>query len=434
MNRTKRLALSICGPAAIFFLAASTQAGTYLASGHGGSNNAVNGQGVKRLTNFAAGNCAHCHEQHASVGGTEPAPVNGAPSPYGLFDTLSNNALCNFCHDTSQKNNADDIATQIAKTYSHDPNSAISPVLCVDCHNPHVAQTTTHQAAVDGNQVGDTATARSGPLLEVDGVQASWTTPSTPGAGSESLSNAILTAKNPITAEYELCFKCHGGQITGLTNLTGQFNPDNYAHHPVVLDATGQWRNATIRANYQTLLKSPWNANLDAAMYCSDCHGSETAGDPAGPHGSNNAYMLKLTGPGSSYDNLCLSCHADAYDGGTAGFPSAFSHDGGGANLAHKYQGENAGQNKLGCMACHGGPDLADYTKVSGVTSNGGGRTGLIHGENFMWVTPDSTTSPADKFLLGGYLLGIDIATRTCWAGMSGGTDGCHTTSVKYNW
>ena len=431
MNRTQRLALSICGPAAIFFLAASAQAGTYLDSAHGGYN--TSGKGVKRLTNYATGNCAHCHEQHASIGGSEPAPASGTPSPYGLFDVLDNNALCNYCHDTSVKNGADDIASQIAKTSSHDPASAISPVLCVDCHNPHVAQITTHSPAVDGNQVGNPTAPKSGPLLNVPGVSVSWTAPGTPGAGSETLNNATLAAKNPITAEYELCFKCHGGQVTGLTNLTGQFNPDNYAHHPVALDATGQWRNTTIRANYTTLLKAPWNANLDAAMYCSDCHGSETTGDPSGPHGSNNAYMLKATGPGSSYDNLCLMCHADAYNGGGAGFPSAFSHDGGGAGLAHKYQGENAGDNKLGCMACHGGPDLADYAKVSGVTSNGGSRNDLIHGENFMWQNPDGSSNPASSFLLGGYLLGINTATRSCWAGMSG-TDGCHLVTNPQTW
>ncbi len=430
MSKTRQQIFYRCGLTAIFLLTSTAVlAGNYLNSGHGGYNTA--GKGVSRLTGYATGNCAHCHEQHASIGGVEPAPTSGIPSAYGLFDTLSGNALCNYCHDTSVKNGAPDIAGQIAKTYSHDPASAISTVLCNDCHNPHVAKPGSHSAAVDGNQVGTTTTPLSGPLLKVDGVSATWTAPSLPGGGTETLSTAALTAKTPITAEYELCFKCHGGQIVGLTNLTGQFNPDNYAHHPIALDGTGQWRNAAIRANYTTLLKAPWNANLDAAMYCSDCHGSETGSDPAGPHGSSNPYMLKGTaGPGSSYDNFCLTCHVNAYNGGGV-TGSGFPHNS--TTAAHQYQGEAAGQNKLGCMACHGGPDNALYAKVTGVSSNGGGRVATIHGENFRWTNPDSSTSPADKFLLGGYLLGVNTTTRTCWAGMSG-TDACHLATTSKTW
>jgi len=435
MVKSRRNALCVYGVAALFWFAPTANAGTYLDSGHGGYN--TPGNGVSRLPGYAPGNCSHCHEQHASADGVEPAPVGGAPSPYALFDSLANNALCNYCHDISQKNGADNIADQIAKTYSHDPASAIGTVLCTDCHNPHVAQITTHSAAADGNSVGTPAAPKSGPLLEVAGVSAAWSPPATPIGGNENLSNAILTLKDPITAEYELCFKCHGGQIGGLTNLTGQFNPDNYAHHPVT--GTGQWSNATIRANYTTLLKPPWNANLDARMYCSDCHASETAGDPAGPHGSNNAYMLKAIGPGSSYDNLCLSCHADAYNGGAAGFPSPWSH---GSNGAHQYEGEAAGQNKLGCLACHGGPaGMADFTVVTGVSANGG-RVAAIHGENFMWQYPGSTnTNPADHFLVGGYLVGIRLSkynpgtgNGTCWAGMAGDIDGCGAMNGGKNW
>jgi|GEM_PF-4066999 len=432
MSNPRRKIFCLGGLASIFFLAASANGGTYLDSAHGGYNTA--GKGVKRLSGYASGNCAHCHEQHASIGGVEPAPAGGAPSPYGLFDDVVNsNALCNFCHDTSQSNGADNIASQISKTYSHSPTSSISMVLCTDCHNSHVAQTTTHSAAVDGNQVGTTAAAKSGPLLEVAGVSASWTPPGAPAGGTETLNNATLSGKNPITAEYELCFKCHGGQVGGLTNLSGQFNPDNFAHHPVT--GTGLWKNSLIQSYYAKILKAPWNANPNARMYCSDCHGSETTGDPAGPHGASNPYMLKAVGPGSSYDNLCLLCHVDQYKNGGLKILDAtytgYAH--GDGDAAHQYQGEAAGQNKLGCMACHGGPDNALYSKVGGVTSNGG-RLSAIHGENFNWKNPDGSTSPADKFLLGGYLLGVNTTTKTCWAGMSGSIDGCHLVTISKTW
>jgi hypothetical protein len=65
----------------------SLWAGDYRNSAHGGSNTA----GVQRSsmtsggTVYAAGNCGHCHEMHASVAGAEPAPDNSGPNPYTLF-------------------------------------------------------------------------------------------------------------------------------------------------------------------------------------------------------------------------------------------------------------------------------------------------------------------------------------------------------------
>ena len=56
-------------------------AGDYLDSAHGDSNNGVN----DRATGYIKGNCGHCHEQHASVGGSEPDPDDSGPSPFTLF-------------------------------------------------------------------------------------------------------------------------------------------------------------------------------------------------------------------------------------------------------------------------------------------------------------------------------------------------------------
>ncbi|MFH1009099.1 MAG: hypothetical protein V1800_16620, partial [Candidatus Latescibacterota bacterium] len=85
-------------------------AGPYLASAHGGAT------GVKRVSpgftaDYTTGNCAHCHEQHASINGEEPDPENQRPSPFALFADNFNTAktsapygvndnFCFYCHSS----------------------------------------------------------------------------------------------------------------------------------------------------------------------------------------------------------------------------------------------------------------------------------------------------------------------------------------------
>ena len=60
-------------------------AGVYLDSAHGDNNYGVNRSGASGFpTDYPEGFCAHCHEQHASIGGSEPSPTGG-PSDYLLF-------------------------------------------------------------------------------------------------------------------------------------------------------------------------------------------------------------------------------------------------------------------------------------------------------------------------------------------------------------
>lgn len=50
---------------------------------------------------YAKGNCSHCHEQHASIGGAEPDPSGGGPSKFVIFaDNFTNQSedFCFYCH------------------------------------------------------------------------------------------------------------------------------------------------------------------------------------------------------------------------------------------------------------------------------------------------------------------------------------------------
>ncbi len=85
---------------------------TYTVSAHGNTSYGVNRKAtsVEEGFGYSIGNCAHCHEQHASIGGAEPVPDGGNPSKYELFRSLfadQVDSFCMACHrdpaDTNQR-------------------------------------------------------------------------------------------------------------------------------------------------------------------------------------------------------------------------------------------------------------------------------------------------------------------------------------------
>lgn len=72
--------------------------GLYLDSAHGNTSYGVNRTSLS-IFGYSIGNCAHCHEQHASIDGSEPSPVNSEPSNYLLFDENFISQSQDFCFD-----------------------------------------------------------------------------------------------------------------------------------------------------------------------------------------------------------------------------------------------------------------------------------------------------------------------------------------------
>ena len=250
------------------------------------------------------------------------------------------------------------------------------------------------------------------------------------GDGGVGASSAV--GSTWVTREYQVCMKCHstyafdtpprlgdsgGGTPTGtngLLNFTdqamefqspathkgevstidsgafagtppGQTYTVNYrgnnhrGWHPVQ-DNTG--RTLAVRqmtaAGATTAWRAPFNAAADVGtqtMYCTDCHGSNTApadvvpaggedGSPWGPHGSSNNFLLKgewsaTTGAASSGNQtanaLCFKCHnptnyADRNGlGGISNRTTGFYNNGRG-NL-HAYHTDKIG--RIRCSWCH---------------------------------------------------------------------------------
>ncbi len=138
--------------------------------------------------------------------------------------------------------------------------------------------------------------------------------------------------------------------------------------HPVI-DSTG--RTPAVRGGADpNLWLAPWNQPDQIGvqtMYCSDCHGSETApgtiipqggenGRSWGPHGSNNDFILKggfsaRTGSPGTEGDICFKCHdfakyaTEAGDGSRSGFSN-------GENNLHAFHADKIGRN-LQCTWCH---------------------------------------------------------------------------------
>ncbi|MDJ0741501.1 MAG: cytochrome c3 family protein [Gammaproteobacteria bacterium] len=191
------------------------------------------------------------------------------------------------------------------------------------------------------------------------------------GDGGDGASTAVTSTW--VTREYQICLKCHsdfgyldnnvyptgnrpnlgdssGGTPSGTNGLTQYTNQAKEFQAPVTHQGVGTKPNSGAAAAYATnnhrswhpvmgptgrtlglrnAAAALWESPFDRAvgtqtMYCSDCHGSATAqgtvvptggenGNPWGPHGSTNNFILKgvwdsETGTGGQND-LCFKCH-----------------------------------------------------------------------------------------------------------------------------
>ena len=164
----------------------------------------------------------------------------------------------------------------------------------------------------------------------------------------------------------------HKGEITGADSGAGSgFTLNNHRSWHPVIDVTG--RSAAVRRmDPVNLFLSPWNGvNIGAqTMYCTDCHGSDTAqgtavpsggenGNPWGPHGSTNDFILKgswSSTTGQNPSGICFKCHSytnyatETNEGNRNGFESGFGGDKD-TNL-HAFHAKRVNK-PLQCMWCH---------------------------------------------------------------------------------
>ncbi len=316
----------------------SVNAGTYLNSAHGNSSYGVNRTSTSSL-GYARANCAHCHEQHASIDGSEPAPTGG-PSKYMLFyDTYvsQTDSICYKCHTDSSSlqsgglvnrsysyraggwtadtvndvqeafsfispgvsHSLADIQTFIAGKWGYTADS--TP--CIACHNPHAAQ---GDPANAGN-AQKTAAARGWPVSRpsqhsgddnawglwgddaaermsayTGGYQAPYryytTTPSALEPQGDAIAAPALAAQN--TTDYvTFCTDCHNATNTIYSTALGR------NLRTIDWDTAKHGKGAAVLDSGSDILPPYQNAQLGSyVLACTDCHE---------PHGSANVFFLR---------------------------------------------------------------------------------------------------------------------------------------------
>lgn len=306
-------------------------------------------------------------------------PMTSADQPAGreVHDIGTNNP------DVPNKRGADfvenpDLLGRATLTNRH--------VECTDCHNPHRviknrtfnANPSSPEAAGTHNHAAPHTNIASGVLKGIWGVEPTYgstafgslPTSFTVKRGDPGQGSSTAVSSSYLTREYQLCFKCHsnyafgnnppmlgsfrGGTPSGTNGMTRYTNIAMEYQSPAAHQGEGTAANSGSAAAFSTNNHRSWhpvmsqtgrtpavrNANANnwiapwaggvgtQTMYCTDCHGSDTAagtavpnggenGSPWGPHGSDNNFLLKgpwsgdrLTGTGEGQPtHLCFRCH-----------------------------------------------------------------------------------------------------------------------------
>jgi predicted CXXCH cytochrome family protein len=291
----------------------------------------------------STGTCAVCHRSHSS-NSARLLPTAGPES-----------TLCFTCHDGTganidvsaqflQANTQNDAST--SSFYRHDATAQTSHSLavsdefsgifnrhaeCGDCHNPHQSHGTTQAQETNSGWT---------PSYRLQGI--SGVSVANAGAGSTPAYTFHAGNGDPISREYELCFKCHSGSTTLIPNdlaypsrnmldAAVEFNPANASFHPVESAGTNPDRNGAMTASL--LGGNTWKFTPTSTVRCSNCHanGNLTLSSDPGVdlplHVSQYRGLLLrnyadrvLTNPGFSASDgyaatnftLCFLCHSDS--------------------------------------------------------------------------------------------------------------------------
>jgi hypothetical protein len=295
--------------------------GSYLDSAHGNNQGSDTGYGVKRNatgfpSDYARGNCAHCHEQHASIGGAEPAPTGG-PSKYELL--------------------ADNFSGETTNPYAQ------SDDVCFYCHVDSVTGTYQNPAfsnytysATFGGCPTTTGNCTIGTIFEAFNSTSYHNL-------NDVLSFAISSWSSTFTADSNPCSACHNVHKAKRScgKPSGSYN-DSYSaiskpsdHNNLWGDSTGE-KMSDYTGSYQapywygsTTYFEPYSANTtqngsnlpDYVTFCQDCHSSSmtsyglsntpidwtSTGDKHGKGISDgmNCYCTNTTGFLSPYPTAC---------------------------------------------------------------------------------------------------------------------------------
>lgn len=414
------LKMHLLGAACFFVFSTALHAGPYLSSAHG--NNAT--YGVSRpdmaTAGYSRGNCAHCHEQHASVGSAEPAPATG-PQGFLVFDQTPTGQTTNFCFNCHGATGGTAYQTGgfvVNRSYSYraggwtaDSMSSVEDAFslgsahnladitsfaagqawnfstasnaCAVCHDPHVVQgdpvnspNTAKPASPRGwvttlpsqhpttDLWGDDYTAPGpGNGERMDNYTNRYQAPyrydaTTPGNSGYEPDGSTTTDGSNLTDINTFCLDCHQNAVAVISSATISANPLTAGGFLTAID----WNNEKHgKGNADTWISvaSPYTSgggSLGYVLSCLDCHE---------PHGSSNYFLLRgevngavLSGAVTTGPNLSILCQRCHSNGWQAIHHSANDYP----------------YRTISCSGCHGGyPQNCGRCHFhGGITGSGG--------------------------------------------------------------
>ncbi len=367
---TKRFVFFILPWVSVFSPISDLFAGEYLDSAHGSSTTGVYrpvvGNTPPAGLGYSRGNCAHCHEMHGSIAGSEPLPSSGGASAHELFAHNFETArtttpysesdnFCFYCHNNptsaqSVLNNdysqnfgcAPQGTSTIMSTMNQVSYHNLYDVLnfsenqfswftnhsnpCNACHNPHLAKRNWVTPQDPANSAISIPTDHFSLWGTTETMGGSYNTRYEPPYCSDTLSNREPAASGDAVAGREntpdyvaFCTSCHTStNIIYSTTLSRNLRTIDWS-------SSGE-KHGVLLMDGSVSTKAPYDfppGGTNFVLSCLDCHE---------PHGSGNVMLLRrrangsdLTGPILSLNNgdlglLCLKCHNDdaAANGGSA--------------------------------------------------------------------------------------------------------------------
>jgi len=234
--------------------------------------------------------CQACHRRLQKIFAGEEGTCLACHGSNAVRQTL----MAKGCLNDSAVAELRDIETELRKAYNHpaltvrgghrsteilpeEVTNAKRHAECVDCHDPHLTE-------------------KAKPFRGIRGRR-------------------VINQISEIEIEYELCYKCHATSVNlpvFATDKSAEFRTTNPSFHPV----EGEGKLAFVVS-----LREPYVARKErgqdiSTISCSDCHGSDDAAGPRGPHGSNfrgllrHNYDLDDARSESEYTYaLCYTCH-----------------------------------------------------------------------------------------------------------------------------
>ena len=388
--------------ACLLLSATPVPAGSYLDSAHGSATDGVLrpviGNAPPSGFGYARGNCAHCHEQHASIAGAEPDPVTG-PAYFALFapnfDTARQTGsyseaddFCFYCHNdagSAQPVNNNDYSrtfgcgvldtTSIMATMNQLSYHNLYDIWnfangrfswfrgdsnpCNGCHNPHLARRNRSDPRDPTLSVLSRPTDHFSLWGTTETMGSAYNTryepPYCTGSGTDREPDASATAAagRAATPDYvTFCTDCHNTAATIASTTLGR------NLRPIDWSSTGDKHGLRVMDGGLDI-RLPFSASGDYVLSCTDCHE---------PHGSPNVMLIRrringgdlegniTTSTTPDWSFACKKCHLDDQEtiGGDSNAWRYVHHSSSDA----PYSGSLAGR----CPVCHGPgpPDAID--------------------------------------------------------------------------